>query len=96
MLRIELVKSVYGNNPRNRATIVALGLRKMHSVVEHEDTPTIRGMVHHVKHLLKVTEVEGEPKRKQSPRQRPMKRNLVEETPVVVKKAKKTVKKSEE
>ncbi len=75
MLRIKLVKSVIGHTPRNRATVAALGLRKTHSVVEHDDTPTIRGMIHHVKHLLEVTEHEGEAKKKQSPFQRPMKRD---------------------
>jgi len=57
MLRIKLVKSLIGNNPRNRATVAALGLRKMQQVVEHEDTPSIRGMIHHVKHMLVVEEV---------------------------------------
>lgn len=62
MLRIKLVKSPIGNVPRNRATIAALGLRKVNQVAEHSDTPMIRGMVHKVKHLLEVTEVEGTPK----------------------------------
>lgn len=62
MLRIKLVKSTIGNVPRNRATVAALGLRKINQVVEHADTPTIRGMVHKVKHLLEVTEAEGTPK----------------------------------
>lgn len=58
MLRIKLVKSPIANNPRNRATIQALGLRKVHQVVEHADTPSIRGMIHHAKHLLSVEVVE--------------------------------------
>ena len=62
MLRIKLVKSTIGNVPRNRATVAALGLRKINQTVEHADTPTIRGMVHKVKHLLEVTEAEGTPK----------------------------------
>lgn len=57
MLRIKLVKSPIGNNTRNRATVQALGLRKVHQVVEHDDNPTIRGMIHHVKHMLVVEEV---------------------------------------
>jgi len=65
MLRIKLVKSPIGNTPRNRGTVAALGLRKMNQTVEHNDTPMIRGMIHHVKHLLEVTEVEGEPTKKQ-------------------------------
>ena len=57
MLRIKLVRSTIGQNKRNRATVAALGLRKMHHSVYHQDTPTIRGMVHHVKHMLLVEEV---------------------------------------
>ncbi|HRI42753.1 MAG TPA: 50S ribosomal protein L30 [Fimbriimonadaceae bacterium] len=57
MLRVKLVKSIIGNTPRNRATVKALGLRKMHQTVVHKDTPSIRGMIHHVKHLLEVEEV---------------------------------------
>ncbi len=59
MLRIKLVRSLIGQNPRNRATVAALGLRKMQQVVLKEDTPVIRGMVHHVKHMLSVEVVEG-------------------------------------
>ena len=61
MLRIKLVKSPIGHNTRNRATVQALGLRKVNNVVEHEDTPTIRGMIHHVKNLLVVEVAEGTP-----------------------------------
>lgn len=59
MLRIKLVKSTIANTPRNRATVAALGLGKMGSEVTQNDTPVIRGMIHKVKHLLEVTEVEG-------------------------------------
>jgi len=64
MLRIELVKSPIGNTIRNRRTVAALGLRKVHQVVEQPDNPSIRGMIHHVKHLLKFEVVEGEVKGK--------------------------------
>jgi large subunit ribosomal protein L30 len=57
MLRIKLVKSVIGNTPANRATVKALGLRKMHQTVTHQDNPAIRGMIHKVKHMLSVEEV---------------------------------------
>jgi large subunit ribosomal protein L30 len=62
MLRIKLVKSPIGNVPRNRATVAALGLRKMNQTVEHADSAMIRGMVHKVKHMVTVEEVEGEPR----------------------------------
>ena len=61
MLRIKLIKSPIGHNVRNRATIQALGLRKISQAVEHEDTPTIRGMIHHVHPMIQVEEVEGTP-----------------------------------
>lgn len=59
MLKITLKRSVIGNTPRNRATVRALGLTKTGRSVLQEDTPTIRGMIHHVKHLLAVEVVEG-------------------------------------
>jgi len=60
MLRIRLAKSPIGNTARNRATVKALGLRKVHQIVDHDDSSTIRGMIHHVKHLLVVETVEGQ------------------------------------
>jgi large subunit ribosomal protein L30 len=60
MLRIKLVKSPIGNTARNRATVQALGLRKIRQVVEHEDSASVRGMVHRVKHLLQI-EISDEP-----------------------------------
>ncbi len=57
-LRIELVKSPIGFKYDQRRTVKALGLKKMHSVVVHEDTPQIRGMIFKISHLLKVEESE--------------------------------------
>jgi large subunit ribosomal protein L30 len=59
MLRIKLIRSTIAQNPRNIATIEALGLRKIGSVVEKEDTPSIRGMIHKVQHMLVVEVPEG-------------------------------------
>ncbi len=70
MLRIKLVRSLIGNNPRNRATVAALGLRKMQQTVYLPDNPSVRGMVHHVKHLLEVEAVESAPEVKKSSRPR--------------------------
>lgn len=56
-LKIKLVKSVIGRKPDHVATIQALGLKKIGSVVEHEDTPQIRGMINKVGYLLKIEEV---------------------------------------
>lgn len=60
MLRIKLIKSPIGQTGHNRKIVAALGLRKMHRPKLHDDTPTIRGMIHHVKHMLSVEVVEGE------------------------------------
>lgn len=56
-LRITLVKSVIGTPGDQRATVRTLGLGKLNSSAEHNDTPQIRGMIHKVSHLLKVEEV---------------------------------------
>lgn len=60
MLRIKLVKSPIGNNIRNRRTVAALGLRKVHQVVEQPDNPSIRGMIQHVLHMVTFEVVEGD------------------------------------
>ncbi len=57
-LRITYKKSAIGYNQKQKATIQALGLRRLHQVVEHEDTPVIRGMVNKVPHLVSVEAVE--------------------------------------
>ena len=55
-LKVTLVKSPIGNLPKNRKTVEALGLRKMHQTVELPDNAAVRGMVRHVAHLVKVEE----------------------------------------
>lgn len=57
-LRIIYSKSSIGYNKKQQGTIRALGLKKLNQVVEHEDTPVIRGMVDKVSHLVTVEEVE--------------------------------------
>lgn len=59
MLRIKLIRSKAGSMRQHNATVAALGLRKMHQVVEKEDTSSIRGMIHHVRHMVSVEVVEG-------------------------------------
>jgi large subunit ribosomal protein L30 len=56
-LKVTLAKSTIGKKPDHRATVEALGLRKIGSTVEHEDTPQIRGMVEKVKYMLKVEQI---------------------------------------
>lgn len=55
-VRITLVRSPIGYPLRQKRTIRALGLRRMHQTVEQEDTPVIRGMIAKVAHLVEVEE----------------------------------------
>jgi large subunit ribosomal protein L30 len=59
MLRIKLVRSTIAQNPRNIATVQALGLKKIGSIVEKEDNPSIRGMIHKIQHMVVVEVPEG-------------------------------------
>ena len=54
VVRVTLVKSPIGYSQRHKATIKALGLHRMHQTVEHQDTPTLRGMIYKVAHLVEV------------------------------------------
>ena len=56
VVRITLVKSPIGYSQRHKATIRALGLRRMHQTVEHIDSPALRGMLAKVNHLVEVVE----------------------------------------
>ena len=55
-VKVTQVRSVIGRSKRQKATIQALGLRKMHHTVEHEATPQILGMIAKVQHLVAVEE----------------------------------------
>ena len=56
-LKITLVRSTNKSKKNQAATVKALGLHKMHSVVVKPDNACIRGMIFKVKHLVKVEEV---------------------------------------
>lgn len=56
-LRITLLKSGLGYSQRHKATVRALGLRRLHDTVEQLDTPQLRGMLAKVGHMVKVEEV---------------------------------------
>ncbi|MBI4301439.1 MAG: 50S ribosomal protein L30 [Chloroflexi bacterium] len=58
LLRITWIKSAIGYRADQKRTIRALGFRRLQQMVEHNDVPSIRGMIDKVKHLLKVDEVE--------------------------------------
>ena len=55
-ITVKLVKSTIGYSKRQKATVQALGLRKMNQTVEKADSPTIRGMIAKVSHLVQVVE----------------------------------------
>ncbi|HEU5128070.1 MAG TPA: 50S ribosomal protein L30 [Glycomyces sp.] len=57
-LKITQVRSVIGVKPKQRATMQTLGLRKIRQSVVKDDRPEFRGMVHSVRHLVEVEEVE--------------------------------------
>ncbi|MDR1378517.1 MAG: 50S ribosomal protein L30 [Synergistaceae bacterium] len=54
-VRVKWVKSAIGFSSRQKRTIEALGFKKLQSVVVHEDTPQIRGMIEKVRHLVDWT-----------------------------------------
>ncbi|MDD3705674.1 MAG: 50S ribosomal protein L30 [Clostridiaceae bacterium] len=56
-LKVKLIKSIIGRKDDQIATVKALGLKKMNSEVEHNDTPQIRGMIQKVIHLVEVKEM---------------------------------------
>jgi len=56
VFRVTLVKSPIGYTQRQKDTVRALGLRRMHQTVEHVDSPVIRGMLDKVSHLVQVEE----------------------------------------
>lgn len=57
-LRVTWVKSSIGYVQRQKATVRALGLRRLGQSVEHVDTPIIRGMIDRVQHLVEIEEIE--------------------------------------
>ena len=55
-IRIKQIGSLIGCTDKQRASVRGLGLRRMHQVVERQDTPEIRGMVKAVPHLVTIVE----------------------------------------
>ncbi len=52
-IKVKLVKSLIGTKESHRATVRGLGLRRLNSVSELEDTPAVRGMINKVSYLVK-------------------------------------------
>lgn len=57
IVKVTLVRSPIGYSERQKATVQALGLRRLNQTVEHLDAPTLRGMIAKVSHLVEVEEV---------------------------------------
>jgi large subunit ribosomal protein L30 len=55
-VRVTQIHSGLGRKPGQQATLVGLGLNKMRATRELEDTPSVRGMIRKVAHLIKVEE----------------------------------------
>ena len=58
-LKVTQVRSVVGSKQTHKRTVRALGLKRIRDSRVHEDTPQIRGMLHKVRHLVRVEEVEA-------------------------------------
>jgi large subunit ribosomal protein L30 len=54
VLRITLVHSAVGYSKEHKATVKALGFKRLHQTVEHVDSPSLRGMIYKVAHLVEV------------------------------------------
>lgn len=68
MLKITLNKGLVGKTKEQRRVVTALGLGKFGSSVVHHDSPTIRGMVNKISHLLKVEEGDAKKETKAKPK----------------------------
>ena len=58
-VKVTLVRSTIGFDKRQANVVRGLGLRRIGHTVELQDVPSIRGMIHKVRHLVRVREVEG-------------------------------------
>ena len=56
MMKVKLVRSVYGRIEKHRACVRGLGLRRMHQIAEVEDTPATRGMLNKVAYMVQLVE----------------------------------------
>jgi large subunit ribosomal protein L30 len=57
VVRITLVRSAVGYSKEHKATVKALGFKHLHQTVEQVDSPTLRGMLYKVAHLVVIEEV---------------------------------------
>lgn len=59
MLKITLKRSLIGRPEKQRKILRSFGLRKINQSVEQKDIPSVRGVIHKISHMVKVTEAEG-------------------------------------
>ena len=57
-LEVTLIRSLIGLSPKQEATVLALGLRRIRQHVVHDDSSTIRAMISRVRHCLRVKEID--------------------------------------
>ena len=57
-LKITLVKSTIGANPKNRKIVEALGFKKLNSTIIRPDNDAMQGALRHISHMVKVEEIE--------------------------------------
>jgi len=55
-IKVTLIRSPFGFQPKHRETVRGLGLKRMHQTVVLEDTPSIRGMVNKIEYMVRVEE----------------------------------------
>ena len=58
-VKVTLVRSTIGFDRRQADVVRGLGLRRLGHTVDLQDVPSIRGMIHKVRHLVRVRDVEG-------------------------------------
>lgn len=56
VIRITLLRSAIGYSKKHKATVRALGFHRLHETVEHVDSPSLRGMLSKVNHLVRIEE----------------------------------------
>jgi len=56
MIKVKLIRSKIGCNPKQRQVLAALGLRRLHMVKDVKDNAAMRGMIAKVQHMVEVTE----------------------------------------
>ena len=55
-IKVTLVKGLAGSTERQRLSVKGLGLKRRHHTVEVEDTPSVRGMINKVSHMVEIVE----------------------------------------